>query len=76
MAPMLDKKSPGVHQYQLRILVWNTNGTHRELELLEDLFEATNVDAVCIQETKLQPKDKSPEFRNFIAVRHDRPVLG
>ena len=61
MAPVLDKKSRGVHQYQLRILQWNANGIHRELPLLEDL-ETTNVEVACIQETKLQPKDKTPEL--------------
>ena len=30
----------------------------------------------CIQETKLQPKDKTPELRNFSAVQRDRPVQG
>ena len=69
MAPMSDKKSPDVHQYQLCILQWNANGIHRELPLQEDLLEATNVDVVCIPETKLQPKDKTPELRNFCAIR-------
>ena len=59
MAPVIDKKSPGVHQCQLCILQWNTNGIHRELPFLEDIYEATNVDVVCIQEMKLQPKDKT-----------------
>ena len=76
MAPVLDKKSHGVHQYQLRIHQWNAKGIHRELPLKEDQFEATNVDVVSIQEMKLQPKDKIPELRNFSAVRHDRPVQG
>ena len=48
MAPVLDKKRPGVHQYQLRILQWNTNSNHLELPLLEHLPEATNGDVVCI----------------------------
>ena len=72
MVPVLDKKSPGVHQYQLRILQCNANGIHRELPLLEDLLEASNVD--CIQETKQQPKDKIPEVKNLSAVQSDRPV--
>ena len=55
MAPVLDKKNPGVHQHQLRIHQWNANGTHTELPLLEDVLEATNVDVICIQETKLRP---------------------
>ena len=55
MAPVLYKKIPGEYQYQLRILQWDDNGIHRELPLLEDFLEATNVDVVCIQETKLQP---------------------
>ena len=49
---VVDKKSPSVHQYQLCILQWHTNSIHRELPLLEDLLEATNVDVDCIQETK------------------------
>ena len=68
MAPVLDKKSPGVHQYQLCILQWNANDIHRELSLLKDLLEATNVDVVCIQETKLQPKDKTPERRRVTVI--------
>ena len=72
MAPVLDKKNPGV--YQVRILQWNDNGIHREIPPLEDLLEATNVDMVYIQETKLQPKDKNPEIINPSAVRCDRPV--
>ena len=74
MAPVLDMKSPGVHQYQLLILLCNANSIHKELPLLQDLHEATNADVACIQETKLQPKDKTPERRNFSAVRRDRPV--
>ena len=76
MAPVLDMKSPAVHQYQFHILQCNANGIHRELSLLEDLLEATNVDVACIQDTKLQPKDKTPELTNFSAVRRDRPVQG
>ena len=74
MAPVLDKKSPGVHQYQLHILQWNANSIHREQPHLKDLLEATNVDVVCIQDTKLQPKDKIPELRNISAVLRDRSV--
>ena len=48
MAPVLDNKSPGVHQYQLHILQWNADSIHRELQLLEDPFGATNVDEVYI----------------------------
>ena len=59
-----------------RILQLNTNDIHRELPLLEDLLEASNVDVAYIQETKLQPKDKTPELRNFSAVRRDRSVQG
>ena len=73
MAPLLDKKSPGVHQYQPRILKWNANCIHRELPLLEVLLEATNVDVICIQETKLQPKEMTLEQR-LNAVRGIRPV--
>ena len=76
MAPVLDMKSPGIRQYKIRILQWNANGIHRELQLLEDLIEATNVDVVCIQETKVQLKDKTREHRTIRAVRRDRPVLG
>ena len=47
-----------------------------ELTLLEDLLEATNVDVVCIQETKLQKKDKTPERRNFSADLRDGSVQG
>ena len=74
MAPVLDKKNPGVDQYQVRILQWNDNGIHRELPPLEDYLEATNVDVVYIQETKLQPMDETPEIINLSAVRCDRPV--
>ena len=74
MAPVLDKKSPGVQQYQIRILQWNANGIHRELPHREVLLEATNVDVVCVQETNLQPNDKNPELRNFRVVRRDRSV--
>ena len=74
MAPVLCRKCPGVHQCQRRIPQWNANGIHRELPLLKDLFEATNVHVVCIQETKLQPLDKTHDLRNFSAVRRDRPV--
>ena len=66
MAPVLDKKSLGVHQYQLHIHHWKANSIHRELPLVEDLLEATNVDVVCIQETKLQPKDKTPVLSDVI----------
>ena len=76
MASVLDKKIPGVHQYQLSILQWNANGNHRELPLLEDLLEATDVDVAYIQETKLQSKYMTPELRNISAVRHNRPVHG
>ena len=74
MTQLFYKKTPGVHQYLLRILHWNANGIHRELQLLEDFLEATNEDVVCIQKTMLQPKDKTPEPRNFNEVRHVRPV--
>ena len=30
MTPVLNKKSPGVHQHQLCILQWNANGIHRQ----------------------------------------------
>ena len=73
---MLDKKHRGVHQPQHRILQWNANSIHGEVPLLEDPLEANNVDVVCIQETKQQPKDKTPELRNFSAVRSDRPEQG
>ena len=76
IAPVLDKKSHGVHQYKLCILQWNANSIHREQLLLEDILEATNVDVVCIQETKLQPKDKPPELRSVSAVPRDRPMQG
>ena len=76
MVPVLDMTSPSVHQCNLRILQWNANGIHRELPFLEDLLEAANVDVVCIQETKLQPKYKTPELRNFSVVHSDRPVQG
>ena len=68
MAPVLDKKRPGAYQYQHRILQWKTNGIHKELPLLKDLIEAINMDVVCIQETKMQPKVKTPELRNLSAV--------
>ena len=76
MAQVLDKKSPVVHPYQLRILQCNANGIHRELPLLEYLLEATNVDVVCIQETNLPPKDNTPELRSFSAIWRDRPLKG
>ena len=76
MAHMLDRKSHDVRQNQLRILQWNANGIHAELPLLEDLLEFSNMDVVCIQETKLKPKDKTLVLRNFIGVRRDRPVTG
>ena len=34
------------------------------------------MDVVCIQETKLQPKYKTPELRKFSADRRDRTVQG
>ena len=57
MAPVFDKKSTGIHQYQVRILQSSTNGIHRELQLQEDQLEATNIDVACNHETKLQPRD-------------------
>ena len=74
MAQVLEKKSPGLQQH--RILQLNANSIHGELPLLENLIEAADVDVVCIQEAKLQPKDKPPELRNFSTVRRDRPVHG
>ena len=68
MTPVLDKKSPGVHQCQLRILQWNANGIHGELPLHDDLLEETNVDVVSIHETKLQPRHNTPELRSYSAV--------
>ena len=76
MAPVLDNKCSGICQYQLRILLWNANDIHRELPLMDDFLESTNVDVVCIQVTSLKPKDKTPELINFSAVRRDRPVQG
>ena len=49
---------------------------HKKEQLLEDLHEATNMDMVYIQETKLQSKEKTPELTNVSAVRRDRPVQG
>ena len=48
IAPVLDRKSSGVHQHQLHILQWSANGINGELPLLGDLLEATNVVLVCI----------------------------
>ena len=71
MTSALDKKSTAVHQYHLRILQWNTNGIHGELPHQESLIEATNMDVVCIQEIKLQTKDKTPQLSNFSDDRRD-----
>ena len=75
-APLSDQKNPGGHLPKLRIPQWISNGIHRELPLLEDLIEANYVDVVCVKEMRLQPKDETPELRNFSAVRRDRPVQG
>ena len=74
IALVFNKKSPGVYQYQLRVLQLNANGIHIELPLLEYILKATNVNVVCIQKTKLQLKHKTHKLRNFIAVRCNRPV--
>ena len=70
MAPVLDKKSPGVCQYQLRILQWNTNGIHRELELQEDLLEATNGD----MDSKMTFNDEEEDviIRQWVDFRRQR----
>ena len=72
----LDPKTTGAKQAQIRILQWNANGIHRELPLLEELLEKNNVDIACIQESRLLPKDRTPELHHFNAIRRDRPVQG
>ena len=58
-------KRPVIHQYQLRILQWNSNGIHREIPLLKDLFETiqwtlcASKGRICSQKTRLLSSDTS-----------------
>ena len=59
---------------KLVILQWNANGILREVAALETFLESLQVDISCIQETKLLPNEKTPEFPHCRAVRRDRPI--
>lgn len=72
----LDKKSKGITQQQLRILQWNANGIFRELPLLKDRLASLKIDVACIQETKLLPSDRTPELRQYAAIRQDWHIQG
>ena len=72
MAPVLDKKSPGAYQCQLRIFLWNHNGIHIELLPLEDLLEATNVDVVYQIEFYSAFKQTNNNIHTYINIHTER----
>ena len=56
----------------LIILQVNINGIKNKLEELTLLIHDTHADIITIQETKLNPKSKTPRVHNFTTVQTDR----
>ena len=59
-------------EINLIILQVNINGLRKKLEELKLLIHDTHADIITIQETKLNPKAKTPKIHNFTAVRTHR----
>ena len=65
----------------LRVLQWNVDGLNTSFVDLEALVRDRQIHVCLIQETKLRPKDATPQLPGYVAVRRDRgsatvPTLG
>ena len=56
----------------LIILQVNINGIKNKLEEFKLLIHYTHADIITIQETKLTPKENTPNVHNFTTVRADK----
>ena len=72
----LDKQYQGYRQDKLVILQWNANGILREVAALETVLASLQADAACIQDTKHQPKDNTPEINQYSAFSRGRQIQG
>ena len=63
---------------QINILQININGINTSIQELIQLTIAptTSPDIICIQETKLTNKHKTPKIPTYTAIRKDRPNKG
>ncbi len=58
----------------LRILQWNADGLATKQHELRLRLNDDSIDICLIQKTKLLPKDTTPSFPGFCAIRADRPI--
>jgi len=56
----------------LNILQWNSDGINTKLEELEQVLRKYDIDIACIQESKMAPKDTSPNINGYNTIRKDR----
>ena len=55
------------------ILQFNCNGVRTSLVELRKFLKSNNIVIACLQESKLSPLSKDPDFGDFTVVRKDRP---
>ncbi len=56
------------------ILQWNAAGLTTKQHELRLRFNNDSIDICLIEEIKLLPKDTTPSFSRFCAIRADRPT--
>ena len=58
----------------MNIMQWNCNGIGNKVTMLAAYLHSTDVKITALQETKLGPKSKSPNFGSqYTLIRQDRP---
>ena len=60
------------NNHNLKILLININSIQNKTAELNLLTKEQNLDILCIQETKLTSKNKTPHIDNMTASRKDR----
>ena len=66
------REGPKVEQNKLRILQWNCDGIGNKMIELRKRAIDQNLDVILIQETKLDPTNKTPAIPGYAPFRTDR----
>ena len=65
------EKLEAINHRNLKVIHWNADGILNKKEELEERMKTWKADIILIQETKLRPKQRTPQFKGYATVRKD-----
>ena len=69
------EKLETINHRNLKVIHWNADGISNKKEELGERMKTWKADIILIQETKLRPKQRTPQFKGFTTVRKDHKYI-